>query len=201
MTGVQTCALPILTGVVGDLALPPGTRFVAAANPPSQAADGWDLSAPLANRFVHLEWSTPAHVVSSGFVYGFTPVDVPDVDETLVAPELESALRSVGAFLSARPDLAHRMPERSTERGVAWPSPRTWEMGARLLAYAAAAGVKAGGRQRLLSGAVGGSAAREFLAWERALDLPDVEAALRSGGSIALPATPDRIVKIGRAHV
>ena len=52
---------------------------------------------------------------------------------------------------------------------MAWPSPRTWEMGARLLAYAAAAGVKAGGRQRLLSGAVGGSAAREFLAWERGM--------------------------------
>ncbi len=34
------------------------------------------------------------------------------------------------------------------------------------------------------------SAAREYLAWERALDLPDVEAALAAGGTIDLPAHP-----------
>ena len=34
--------------------------MVAADNPPEQAADGWDLSAPLANRLCHLSWlATP----------------------------------------------------------------------------------------------------------------------------------------------
>jgi hypothetical protein len=194
---VQAALLrPVLTGVVGDLELPAGTRFVAAANPPSQAADGWDLSAPLANRFVHLPWETPAAVVSAGFVYGFAPIAVPDIDARMVAPAIADALRGVGAFLSARTDLAHRMPERSTERGLAWPSPRSWEMGARLMGYAAAAGVSRGVRQQLLAGAVGGPAAREYLAWERSLDLPDVEAALANGGQIELPATPDRIVMV-----
>ena len=42
----------VLERVVGDLALPDELAIVAAANPPDQAADGWDLSAPLANRFV-----------------------------------------------------------------------------------------------------------------------------------------------------
>ncbi len=194
---VQAALLrPVLTGIVGDLELPAGTRFVAAANPPSQAADGWDLSAPLANRFVHLEWETPASVISAGFVYGFGSITVPDIHEAVAAEAVTSAMRSVGAFLTARSDLCHKMPDRSAERGMAWPSPRSWETGARLLGYAAAAHVKSGVRQKLLAGSVGLSAAREYLAWERALDLPDVEAALAAGGTIELPATPDKIVAV-----
>ncbi|MPY96333.1 MAG: AAA domain-containing protein, partial [Acidimicrobiia bacterium] len=50
----------VLERVVGDLALPEAVAVVAAANPPEQAADGWDLSPPLANRFCHLDGtSTP----------------------------------------------------------------------------------------------------------------------------------------------
>ena len=194
---VQAALLrPVLTGIVGDLELPSGTRFVAAANPPSQAADGWDLSAPLANRFVHLAWETPAAVVAAGFVYGFGTISVPDVHEEAAHDAVGTAMRSVGAFLSARSDLCHKLPDRSAERGMAWPSPRSWETGARLLGFATAAHAKAGVRQKLLAGSVGLSAAREYLAWERALDLPDVEAALADGGSIDLPSTPDKIVAV-----
>jgi MoxR-like ATPase len=46
----------VLERVVGDVALPDGVRVVAAANPPEEAADGWELAPPLANRLVHLEW-------------------------------------------------------------------------------------------------------------------------------------------------
>ncbi|NEA88457.1 AAA family ATPase, partial [Streptomyces sp. SID14436] len=46
----------VLERRVGALRLPPGVRIVAAANPRASAADGWELSAPLANRFVHLPW-------------------------------------------------------------------------------------------------------------------------------------------------
>jgi len=71
---VQAALLrPVLSKVVGDLALPAATRFVAAANPPEIAADGWDLSAPLANRFVHLTWEVPAQIISDGLLYGFDP--------------------------------------------------------------------------------------------------------------------------------
>jgi hypothetical protein len=194
---VQAALLrPVLTGIVGDLELPDGTRFVAAANPPSLAADGWDLSAPLANRFVHLNWDVPARVISDGFVYGFGSITVPDVLETEATSHVAAALRGIGSFITARPDLVHHMPGASSERGLAWPSPRSWEMGARLLGYSAAAGVKAGARQQLLAGSVGPSAAREYLAWERALDLPDIEAALKAGGVIDLPGTPDRLVAV-----
>lgn len=42
---------------MGAYALPDTVRIVAAANPPDVAASGWELSAPLANRFVHIQWS------------------------------------------------------------------------------------------------------------------------------------------------
>src|SRR6201985_2968124 len=46
----------VLERVVGDLELPAEVAVGAAANPPEQAADGWDLSAPLAHRVWHLGW-------------------------------------------------------------------------------------------------------------------------------------------------
>src|SRR5262249_31777559 len=45
----------VLERRVGSLRLPDQVRIVAAANPPASAADGWHLSPPLANRFVHLQ--------------------------------------------------------------------------------------------------------------------------------------------------
>lgn len=199
---VQAALLrPVLARVVGDLPLPAGTRFVAAANPPDVAADGWDLSAPLANRFLHLDWQVPATVVSDGLLYGFTPIEVPPADLLGVDELVVDATRRVGAFLRARQDLVNKMPAASAEQGVAWPSPRTWETGARVLGFGRAAGVSDGALRLLLAGAVGAPAAREFLAWEKALDLPDVEDALRHGGRINLPSTPDRIVAVCGALV
>lgn len=61
----------VLERTVGDLVLPEGVRIVAAANPPGLAADGWELSAPLANRLVHLDWQVTAEEISQGFVHGF----------------------------------------------------------------------------------------------------------------------------------
>ncbi|MFC6894595.1 AAA family ATPase [Nonomuraea dietziae] len=66
----------VLERTVGDLALPGEVRIVAAANPPEQAADGWELSAPLANRLIHLDWRVSAVSVAEGFTGGFA---VPEV--------------------------------------------------------------------------------------------------------------------------
>ena len=56
----------VLERTVGDLTLPEDVAVVAAANPPEQAADGWDLSAPLANRLCHLAWQTNPRTVADG---------------------------------------------------------------------------------------------------------------------------------------
>src|SRR5690606_19268700 len=56
----------VLERRIGALQLPAGVRIVAAANPRSSAADGWELSPPLANRFVHLQWVHDHDVVVRG---------------------------------------------------------------------------------------------------------------------------------------
>src|SRR5205085_2231811 len=67
----------VLERVVGDLELPPDVAVVAAANPPEQAADGWDLSAPLANRFCHLDWTVEPAAFAQGLAGGWEPPVVP----------------------------------------------------------------------------------------------------------------------------
>src|SRR3954454_23268717 len=56
----------VLERRVGALQLPSEVRIVAAANPRASAADGWELSAPLANRFVHLQWTFNPDTVVRG---------------------------------------------------------------------------------------------------------------------------------------
>ncbi|MET0495544.1 MAG: ATP-binding protein [Actinoplanes sp.] len=159
--------------VVGDLTLPEGVRVVAAANPPEEAADGWDLAPPLANRFCHLSWSLPAEVVRDGFSFGWAPVEVP----AAAAKEagFAAARRLVGAFLGARPELTSKLPRTATGSGFAFPTPRSWEMAARLYAAAEAAGANASVRFILIAGTVGEAAAGEFTTFLGALDLPDPE--------------------------
>ncbi|UBU16459.1 AAA family ATPase [Nonomuraea gerenzanensis] len=119
----------VLERVVGDLALPAQVRIVAAANPPEQAADGWELSAPLANRLVHLDWRVSAESVAEGFIGGFSAPagGFGEVDGACTG----RARALVGAFLRVRPELVLVVPEGG---GRGWPSPRTWELAATALA-------------------------------------------------------------------
>ena len=101
----------ILDRRVGSYRLPDGWFVWAAGNRKEDRATVFDMPAPLANRFLHLD----------------------------VGPDLESFLRfgaeasldeRVAAFLSFRPQLLHALdPKRP-----AWPSPRSWMMASRLLA-------------------------------------------------------------------
>src|ERR1700733_13633819 len=62
--------------------------------------------------------------------------------------------------------------------GRGWPSPRTWEMAARLMAAGNAARASQDARSALIRGAVGDGAGIEFLAWLVEMDLPDPEVVL-----------------------
>ena len=186
---VQAALLrPVLSRWVGDLRLPDGVRTIAAANPAGVAADGWDLAPPMANRFTHLQWSLPADVVREGFALGFPRVPVPAPDPAAVERLRTEALLAVGSFLGARPDLVTRLPRAAQEAGTAFPTPRTWEMAARLLGTARAAGCGEGVVVQLLGGTVGEPAALELLEYLEHLDLPDPEDLLADPAATALPA-------------
>lgn len=181
----------VLERVVGDLRLPDEVAIVAAANPPDQAADGWDLSAPLANRFCHLDWSVDAQAVAAGLVAGF-PTPTPPVLAKTWTEQIPLSAGLIGAFLGLRPSVVSAPPVDRSAAGRAWPSPRTWEMVTRLLAAADAGGADKSVRRALVVGCVGDGAGLELLTWLEELDLPDPEAALADPEGVDFPDRGDR---------
>ena len=190
---VQAAMLRIvLERVVGDLALPAGVRVVAAANPPEQAADGWELSPPLANRMVHLDWPVDAAAIATGLAVGFPPPPALGQHTSPDPVRLATARATVAAFLKVRPTLVLQVPTNAALAGRGWPSPRSWEMVAVLLGMCDTAGADEDVRAALVAGAVGEGPGIEFLSWLANADLPDPEAVLADPDSFELPERSDR---------
>ncbi|MEV0400373.1 AAA family ATPase [Actinoallomurus sp. NPDC050550] len=182
----------VLERRVGSLTLPEPVRVVAAANPPSSAADGWHLSPPLANRFVHLRWTHDPRTVARGMAGTWPAVSLPRVDPSRVPSAVARARGVISGFLTARPGLAHSLPGDAESRGGAWPSPRTWEMALRLLAAGYATGADDKAVAAALIGAVGDGAGMELLNYLEQLDLPDPNRVLADPDAFALPTRGDR---------
>jgi MoxR-like ATPase len=183
----------VLERTVGDLELPEAVSVVAAANPPEQAADGWDLSAPLANRFCHLDWPLDARAVAEGFVSGWPASAPPSLADGWEA-RIPVTRSWVAAYLTVRGTAVLAVPDDAATAGRAWPSPRSWDMVARLLAAAAHTGDDADERltSELIRGCIGAGAGVEFLTWLADADLPDPEAILADPDSFVLPERGDR---------
>jgi hypothetical protein len=181
----------VLERRVGALTLPPGVRIVAAANPRASAADGWELSAPLANRFVHLQWVHDHDVVVRGLGGTWPRPELPRLDPALLPGSVAYARRAVCGLLGARPALVHQLPKTETRRGGAWPSLRTWEMALRLIAFGTAAGASREVLSMLVRGVVGDGPGLELLASLDRMDLPDPEALLADPAAAVLPERGD----------
>ncbi|GAA1797302.1 MoxR family ATPase [Luedemannella flava] len=181
----------VLERRVGALRLPPGVRIVAAANPRSSAADGWELSAPLANRFVHLQWTYDHDVVVRGLGGTWPRAALPRLDPARLPDAVAYARRAVCTLLGARPRLVHQLPSSEARRGGAWPSPRSWEMALRLIAFATAAGTDRDVLSALVRGVVGDGPGLELLASLDRLDLPDPETLLADPAGAVLPDRGD----------
>jgi AAA domain (dynein-related subfamily) len=167
---------------VGELQLPAGVRVVAAANPPERAADGWDLSPPLANRFLHIAYAPSVDSWIDGMTAGFAlpaggRVAQPNPARTAVARA------HVAAFIRHRPALLHAFPTDPAASGRAWPSRRTWTMTADVLALLEPDDTEAA--HVAACGLVGEGAAVEYLTWRRQADLPDPAAVVADPGSVA----------------
>ncbi|MFJ7179392.1 AAA family ATPase [Streptomyces massasporeus] len=181
----------VLERRIGALRLPPGVRIVAAANPRSSAADGWELSPPLANRFVHLQWTHDTDVVVRGLGGVWPRATLPRLDPRKLPDAVDFARRAVCGLLGARPALAHRLPSGEVRRGGPWPSPRSWEMTLHLIAFATAAGSSRDVLSLLVRGTVGDGPGLELLASLDRMDLPDPETLLADPAGAVLPERGD----------
>ena len=194
---VQAALLRVcLEKVAGDLELGERTSIVAAANPPEIAADGWDLAAPLANRFCHIDWELPGDVVAAGLVGNWPNVILPEVSDELIAHETELEAWKLAGFLSSRQDLATAMPQSTGQQGRAFPTPRSWEMVLKLLGAANAMQLSAEIKRLLVTGCVGHGAGSEYLIYRDNLDLPSPETIISDPENAVLPTRADQLYVI-----
>lgn len=183
---------PALLGLIqakriGATQLPGGVRVLGAANPPSQAASGWELPAPVANRLGHVQWSQPTVEAWTTWILGDQTEREPvrsasDLEDHVTAAWDGAYARAKGAvvsFLRTRPELLHKMPSIDSPLvSRAWPSHRSWANATRAIAGAQVHGLTEEDRDALVSGFVGDAAYGEFAAYSLRLDLPDPVALL-----------------------
>lgn len=191
---VQAALLRVIhEGVVGDLRLPSMVSKVAAANPPDQAAGGWVLAPPLANRFIHIDWNTNHERWADGALRGWSdnlnPKRLPDNWRDGIA----GAMSLVSAYIRHRPAALYAKPTDESASGRAWPSPRTWEMVSVVLAAIDSIVADDDVRFTLIAGAVGTGAAQEFINWMTNLDLPDPEWVISNPRKFKVPERSDQV--------
>lgn len=180
--------------VVGDFELPcDKVAVVAAANPPDQAAGGWNLEAPLANRFSHTTWqlNTDEWLRNFPTYWGSPPTMVlwgQKLEETLWAQY--RAL--VASYINVRRGSLFDFPKASSDQSAAWPSPRTWEFVSRQLAVADTMKLSRDDRHEIVCGTVGQGHGMGFNTWVDALDLPDPEALIKDPEKLKLPDRGDQ---------
>src|SRR5690348_3680594 len=112
-------------GRAGDVLFPKTVVRVAAMNPADQAAGGFDLAAPLANRMIHIPWSTDTQAVIQGFMDDWPSQNYPKLPQGWEIGK-RGAAALVASFFKHRPHLCHAFPKEESKRAEPWPSPRSW---------------------------------------------------------------------------
>ena len=181
----------VLDKVVGEMPLHPDTWMLAAANPPEQAAGGWDLPMPLANRFVHINWSVDNDLWCAGMISGWPTPKIPVLPADW-QDHLPQARAMVASYIKTQPTKLLMLPKAESEAGKAWPSPRSWTMAATMLAACKSVGAGIDTQMELIAGCIGNGVGLEFIAWLRDMDLPDPEMLLKDA-SLLKP-----VIKEGR---
>ncbi|WP_420121134.1 AAA family ATPase [Nakamurella sp.] len=178
--------------VVGDLQLPDSVAIVAAANPPSMAVNGQELSAPIANRFLHLDWISDHQSWWDGMFTDFAATTQPAMTDLIGRHHDDGALRArseVVAFTRAHRSLIHQMPVTVVDAGKPWPSMRSWHNAARVLGELPRDDVDAA--DLAVAGCVGQGAATQFIGWRETASLYDPVAVLDDPGIVDWRHRPD----------
>ena len=181
--------------VIGDTRLPPKVRIMLAANPPAEAAGGWDLEPPMANRMAHIRVPPPSVQEWTAYLIGGGKRQVENIEEgekrvTEAWPEVYPRVAGMMAgFMNAKSSELYCMPEEGNEeRGRAWASHRTWEMATRVAATCLALQSKKDDTtiQDMVEACVGRGPAVAWASWVSKADLPDPADMLARGW------TPDK---------
>jgi len=174
-----------LEGRIGGYTLPAGVRLIAAYNKPEEAAAGYDLPAPVANRMGHMlfdagdveawiDWLMTEDGLGAGTL---EPINPEEEEERVLFRWSESfavAKGKVAAFVKRRGELLHRMPPvHDPNASRAWPSRRSWEFATRALAASAIHDLTEDESISLVGAFVGTDVAGEFLTFLKEHDLPD----------------------------
>ena len=187
---VQASLLRVIhEGVVGETKLRDDVYFMAAANPAEYAANGYELAGPLANRFIHLNFrEDPADFCANFPTYWGKVPELKGIKDTVWGEKRGL----VAAYLSARPTSLLAFPEAESNRGKAWPSPRSWDAASRVLAACNSLEEAI----PLVVGAVGESQGIEFFSWLKNMDLPKPKDVLDNVDSFKVPERSDKTYAI-----
>lgn len=177
--------------VAGE-SLPGRVRVIGAANPAEQAAGGWNLAAPMANRLLHFEVRVPevdewVAWLLSGSNEEETPIEAGESTITSRWNDNWSKIRGLGGgFMRRKGAPLYEMPkEGSKNRTRAWPSPRSWEVALRCIAAAGALHNDENPTKdlalELITASVGEGPAVAWAEWVTYANLPDPKDMLENG--------------------
>lgn len=192
-----TCARPAVQGAglgvvynrrFAGNRLPGGIRVVGAANPADQAAGGWNLAPPMANRLLHLDVEVPSLADWTSWLLSGANRSGTSMQQG------EDILKNKWAFVWAKTqglgagfikrkggDVLYKLPPVGhKDRGRAWASPRSWEVALRCAATCEALG-HVDMASDLVSASVGPGMGTEWAAWVAEANLPDPEDVLENG--------------------
>jgi len=175
----------VLERRVGFQPLPKGVRVIAAANPPEMVSGGWELSPPLRNRFVHIQWHLSPQKYVQSLQDGFAKMQLPAIDPAAHAALVLKWKAIADAFLRRNSTLTYGDPNTD---GQAFATPRTWDYAVHLLASCELLGLEPVGSvaQSLVRGCVGEAPAIGLLQFLKQMSLPDPAELLE--GTVKLPA-------------
>lgn len=159
----------------GETKLGDHVCFILAANPPECSAGGFDLSAPAANRMVHINWNgASVDDWANGLTNGWDSI-TPSYDDAALRDVSEERIVArkvlVSAYMMHNPAALHNLPDDPTAAGKAWASRRSWEMLADMLPF-----IADDDHDALLmaaTGCVGEGMGTAFAVWVLNADLPN----------------------------
>lgn len=167
--------------VAGDQKMPGRIRVIAAQNPAEIATGGFQLSAPLANRFVHITDPGPTARDWITYIMGTTTnklhATLEQIEDSIADdwPNLfpESQALFAGFMEKLGSEYLHkRPPPGDPQSGKAWPSHRTWDYALRAWTAARILEKSDNIRDAIIEACVGPGAATAFLEYARENNIP-----------------------------